>query len=171
MTLSPVLCMMFFKNFKPAKENVLVRALKFRYLWKLKLCLRYPKTTCVVMAFLIGGTFCLIPQLGREFMPELEEGNLWLRGIGELNMNLDHSVAIAKAGTRDHGQVPRGGVDHHPEWPARRRHRHRGILQRRVFRAAAASGRLAQGGGLDRLAAVDLWAQACTNQARARRLR
>ena len=75
---------------------MLVRALKFRYLWKLKLCLRYPKTTCVVMAFLIGGTFCLIPQLGREFMPELEEGNLWLRGIGELNMNLDHSVGIAK---------------------------------------------------------------------------
>ena len=32
------------------------------------------------MAFLIGGTACLIPQLGREFMPELEEGNLWLRG-------------------------------------------------------------------------------------------
>ena len=48
------------------------------------------------MAFLIGGTFCLIPQLGREFMPELEEGNLWLRGIGELNMNLEHSVEIAK---------------------------------------------------------------------------
>jgi cobalt-zinc-cadmium resistance protein CzcA len=96
MTLSPVLCMLFFKHFKPVRENMLVRALKFRYLWKLKLCLRYPKTTCVVMAFLIGGTFCLIPQLGREFMPELEEGNLWLRGIGELNMNLEHSVKIAK---------------------------------------------------------------------------
>ena len=49
-----------------------------------------------VLAFLIGGTACLIPQLGREFMPELEEGNLWLRGIGPLNMNLDHQVAIAK---------------------------------------------------------------------------
>jgi cobalt-zinc-cadmium resistance protein CzcA len=95
-TLTPVLCMLFFKHFKPTNENVLVRALKFRYLWKLQLCLRYPKTTCVVMAFLIGGTACLIPQLGREFMPELEEGNLWLRGIGPLNMNLDHQVAIAK---------------------------------------------------------------------------
>ncbi len=29
-------------------------------------------------------------------MPELEEGNLWLRGIGPLNMNLDHQVAIAR---------------------------------------------------------------------------
>ena len=96
LTLTPVLCMLLFKHFKPVQENLLVRALKFRYLWKLQLCLRYPKTTCAVMAFLIGGTACLIPQLGREFMPELEEGNLWLRGIGPLNMNLDHQVAIAK---------------------------------------------------------------------------
>ena len=95
-TLTPVLAMLLFKNFKPVKENLLVRALKFRYLWKLQLCLRFPKATCVVMAFLIGGTACLIPQLGREFMPELEEGNLWLRGIGPLNMSLDHQVAIAR---------------------------------------------------------------------------
>jgi len=96
MTLCPVLCMLMFKHFKPVRENILVRAVKFRYLWKLRLCLRFPKTTCVVMAFLIGGTCCLIPQLGYEFMPELEEGNLWLRGIGELNMNLEHQVALAK---------------------------------------------------------------------------
>jgi cobalt-zinc-cadmium resistance protein CzcA len=29
-------------------------------------------------------------------MPELEEGNLWLRGIGELNMSLEHSIEIAR---------------------------------------------------------------------------
>lgn len=96
LTLTPVLCMLLFKRFKPAKENVLVRVLKYRYLRNLELCLRYPKTTCAVMAFLIGGTACLIPQLGREFMPELEEGNLWLRGIGPLNMSLDRQVVIAK---------------------------------------------------------------------------
>ena len=48
------------------------------------------------MAFLIGGTACLIPQIGREFMPELEEGNLWLRAVGPLNMSLEHNVGIAK---------------------------------------------------------------------------
>ncbi len=32
MTLSPVLCMLLFKNFKPVRENMFVRALKFRYL-------------------------------------------------------------------------------------------------------------------------------------------
>jgi cobalt-zinc-cadmium resistance protein CzcA len=96
LTLTPVLCMLMFKNFVPVAENMFVRALKFRYLMQLQLCLRYPKTTCMVMATLIGGTACLIPQLGREFMPELEEGNIWLRGIGPLNMNLEHQVEIAR---------------------------------------------------------------------------
>jgi cobalt-zinc-cadmium resistance protein CzcA len=96
MTLTPVLAMLLFKNFKPVKENILVRALKFRYLRNLELCLRFPKTTCVLMAILITGTACLIPQLGREFMPELEEGNIWLRGIGPLNMSLEHQVSVAR---------------------------------------------------------------------------
>jgi heavy metal efflux system protein len=106
MTLSPVLCMLLFKDFKPVRENILVRALKFRYLAQLKLCLRFPKTTCAVMAILIGGTACLIPQIGREFMPELEEGNLWLRGIGVLNMSLEHSIGIARQARRIMASYP-----------------------------------------------------------------
>ena len=43
LTLTPVLCMLLFKHFKPVQENLLVRALKFRYLWKLQLCLRFPQ--------------------------------------------------------------------------------------------------------------------------------
>ena len=41
MTLTPVLCLLFFRNFKPVHENFLVRFLKTRYLWQLKLCLKY----------------------------------------------------------------------------------------------------------------------------------
>ena len=74
-----------------------------------------------------------------------------------------------QAGAGHHGQLPRGGVDHHPERPARRRHGHRGLLQRRVLRAAAAPGGLAQGGAGDRLAAVDLWSPARADETRARR--
>jgi len=96
LTLCPVLSMLLLKHVKPVEENRLARTLRVRYLRNLQLCLTYPKITCALLVFLIGGTACLIPQLGREFMPELEEGNLWLRGIGPLNMNLDHQVAIAK---------------------------------------------------------------------------
>ena len=88
--------MLFLKHVKPVPENWLARTLRDGYLRNLEICLRFPKTTCALLVFLIGGTACLIPQLGREFMPELEEGNLWLRGIGPLNMSLDHQVKIAR---------------------------------------------------------------------------
>jgi heavy metal efflux system protein len=96
LTLCPVLAMLLLKHVKPVQENRLARNLRVRYLRNLQLCLTYPKTTTMLLVFLIGGTACLLPQLGREFMPELEEGNLWLRGIGPLNMNLDHQVKIAR---------------------------------------------------------------------------
>ncbi len=106
LTLCPVLCMLLLKNVKPVQDNWLVRGLKHRYLTNLDLCLSYPKITCALLAFLIGGTACLIPQLGREFMPELEEGNLWLRGIGPLNMNLEHQVTIARKARAILAQFP-----------------------------------------------------------------
>ncbi len=90
------------------------------------------------MAFLIGGTACLIPQLGREFMPELEEGNLWLRGIGPLNMSLEHQVKIAKQARAIMAKYPE--VDSIVTQSGRPDDgtRHRGLLQRRILRAAAA---------------------------------
>jgi heavy metal efflux system protein len=96
LTLCPVLSMLLLKHVKPVQDNWLARNLRTRYLRNLQLCLSFPRTTTLLLVFLIGGTACLLPQLGREFMPELEEGNLWLRGIGPLNMNLGHQVKIAR---------------------------------------------------------------------------
>jgi cobalt-zinc-cadmium resistance protein CzcA len=95
-TLTPVLAMFMFKNLKPSAENFFVRFLKFRYLRNLKLCLRFPKVTILVFTTLIVGTCFLIPRLGREFMPELEEGNLWIRATAPLNWTLERNVQIAK---------------------------------------------------------------------------
>ncbi len=96
MTLTPVLCMFFFKNMKPVRENFLVRSLKTRYLWNLKVCLKFPKLTVLVFGMLIVSTCFLIPRLGREFMPELEEGNLWVRATAPLNWTLERNVQLAK---------------------------------------------------------------------------
>ncbi len=95
-TLTPVLCMFIFKNIKVIPENLLVRFLKSRYLWQLKLAMKYPWATIGILSLLIGGTACLIPFLGREFMPELEEGNLWIRCTAELNQTLERNVENAR---------------------------------------------------------------------------
>jgi Cu/Ag efflux pump CusA len=95
-TLTPVLCMFFFRNLKPVRENFLVRSLKSRYLWNLRICLRFPKMTCLVFGSLIVSTSFLVPKLGREFMPELEEGNVWIRATAPLNWTLERNVEVAR---------------------------------------------------------------------------
>jgi cobalt-zinc-cadmium resistance protein CzcA len=95
-TLTPVLCLFFFKTLKPTADNLLVRILKVRYLNMLKLCLRFRWATIGVMGGLIVGTCFLVPHLGNEFMPELEEGNLWIRGTSSLNTNLEWGSHVAK---------------------------------------------------------------------------
>jgi len=96
LTLTPVLAMLCFKNFKPVHENFLVRFLKARYIWQLKACLNHPWLTVVAMTLLIGYTASLIPHLGREFMPALEEGNLWIRGTAPLNISLERHNEISR---------------------------------------------------------------------------
>src|SRR5262249_32440042 len=72
--------------------------LKTRYLRQLDICLKYPWSTIGVFAALILGTACLVPFIGHEFMPELEEGNLWIRGTAPLNITLERQVEFSKQG-------------------------------------------------------------------------
>jgi cobalt-zinc-cadmium resistance protein CzcA len=96
MLLAPVLCLYFFKHLKPAPDNFLVRWLKAGYLRNLELCLDYRWITVAVFGAILAVTvFYAIPRTGREFMPELEEGNLWIRGTFPLNASLEHVTAGA----------------------------------------------------------------------------
>jgi cobalt-zinc-cadmium resistance protein CzcA len=90
LTLCPVLCLLFFKGIKPVQDNIMVRFMKNRYLAQLRLCLKYRWITVALMGALLAIT-ALWPMahLGREFMPELEEGNLWIRGIFPVHVSLD----------------------------------------------------------------------------------
>jgi cobalt-zinc-cadmium resistance protein CzcA len=93
LTLTPVLCLVFFKNLKPADDNFLVRFLKRGYLRQLERCLRHRWATLSLMVTLLLIT-ALWPmrELGREFMPELEEGNLWIRATFPVHVSLDGVV-------------------------------------------------------------------------------
>ncbi len=99
LTVSPVLCLLFFKHLKPARDNFLVRFLKKRYLRQLEICLNHRALTLAVFGAILLATLVMVPALGREFMPELEEGNLWIRGTFPVNVALDEvsdRVAIAR---------------------------------------------------------------------------
>ncbi|HET6882497.1 MAG TPA: efflux RND transporter permease subunit, partial [Pirellulales bacterium] len=96
LTVAPVLCLLLFKDLKPAPDNFLVRWLKAGYLRQLDRCLRYRAVTLTLMGTLFVLTVAMLPFLGREFMPELEEGNLWIRATLPINIALDAATEIAE---------------------------------------------------------------------------
>jgi cobalt-zinc-cadmium resistance protein CzcA len=90
LTLTPVLCLLLFRNLKPKEDNFLVRMLKNGYLRQLSRCLRYRAVTLMLMgALLLVTIFVPLWNMGREFMPELEEGNLWIRATFPVHVSLD----------------------------------------------------------------------------------
>jgi heavy metal efflux system protein len=95
LTMAPVMCLLCFKNLQPSPDNWLVRNMKARYLRNLRFCLRHPYATVGVMAALTVFTVALLPLLGREFMPALEEGNLWIRGTAPLNISLARHTQLS----------------------------------------------------------------------------
>jgi cobalt-zinc-cadmium resistance protein CzcA len=98
LTVSPVLCLLLFKHLRPARDNFLVRWLKRSYLRQLERCLNHRFLTLGLFGALIAGTvFFALPRLGGEFMPELEEGNLWIRGTFPLNVSLEEVVTKSQA--------------------------------------------------------------------------
>src|SRR5262249_13405563 len=57
---------------------------------QLERCLNHRWATLGLFTALVAATAgYAVPRLGREFMPELEEGNLWIRGTFPLNVSLD----------------------------------------------------------------------------------
>lgn len=92
-TLSPVLCLLFLKRLQPARDNLLVRLLKRSYLHRLEFCLRYRWATLLLFVMAVVGTgVYVVPHLGREFMPELDEGVLWVRGMFPRNVSLEENA-------------------------------------------------------------------------------
>ncbi len=94
-TLAPVLCSFFFVNKQEAPDTFLDKLMKLRYLRALSWVLRHRMITLLVMGALFVYTLFLIPHLGGEFMPPLEEGYLWIRAILPRTVSLEGAAAMA----------------------------------------------------------------------------
>jgi heavy metal efflux system protein len=96
LTMAPVGCLLLFRNLQASPDNWLVRGMKRRYLRNLRFCIHHRYATVGVMAALSVGTAMMLPLLGREFMPALEEGNLWIRGTAPLNTSLERHTELSR---------------------------------------------------------------------------
>ncbi len=114
MTLAPVLCSFLFKNKTEEKETWLDRFLTWAYTRALKIALRHRWLTLGLIAGLLAFTISLIPGLGAEFMPELEEGNLWIRALMPRTVSLEEAARMAPRIREEIASVPevRGVMSH-----------------------------------------------------------
>jgi cobalt-zinc-cadmium resistance protein CzcA len=94
-TLAPVLCSFFFHKKTEEADTFVDRIMKQRYLRALDRVLDHRYLTLLVMGALLAFTITLIPGLGGEFMPQLEEGNLWIRAIMPRTTSLEEAARVA----------------------------------------------------------------------------
>jgi cobalt-zinc-cadmium resistance protein CzcA len=94
-TLAPVLCSFLLTGEIREKDTLLDRGMKWLYGTTLNVALRYRAMTVLLSALLILVTLLLIPRLGTEFMPQLEEGNLWIRAILPRTTSREEAARLA----------------------------------------------------------------------------
>jgi cobalt-zinc-cadmium resistance protein CzcA len=95
LTVLPVLCSWFMRKGVRERHNAAFDAIKSAYCRGLDFCLARPWGTTLASAILLAGSLLLIPFIGAEFMPHLDEGALWVRATMPSTISFDESAKIA----------------------------------------------------------------------------
>jgi cobalt-zinc-cadmium resistance protein CzcA len=95
LTLLPVLCAWFMRDGVRERRNAGFEAIKSAYTRGLDFCLAHPLWITLASALLFLGSLLLIPRIGAEFMPHLDEGQLWVRATMPYTISFDESAKIA----------------------------------------------------------------------------
>ena len=89
LTLVPVLCSYWFKKGVRERVNKPFEWVRDRYAVLLEWCLDHPKTTMFWATAIFVLTLLLVPFIGGEFMPHLDEGALWVRATMPYTVSFD----------------------------------------------------------------------------------
>ncbi|MHB8529005.1 MAG: efflux RND transporter permease subunit [Caulobacteraceae bacterium] len=95
LTLLPVLCAWFMRNGVIERRNPALEAIQRAYVKGLDYCLARPRKTTLASAILLAGSLLLVPRIGAEFMPHLDEGALWVRATMPYTISFDESAKVA----------------------------------------------------------------------------
>lgn len=94
LTLVPVLAALILKA-KEEKDTFIVRKAKQVYLPLLDWALERKKVVVSAALVLLVGSLALFPFIGKEFMPQLQEGAIVLRVVGIPSTSLDESIRVS----------------------------------------------------------------------------
>jgi cobalt-zinc-cadmium resistance protein CzcA len=95
LTLIPVLASYWFKQGVKQHINKPYEWIKGFYAKRLAWCLDHRGLTLTAAALIFGASILLVPFIGGEFMPHLDEGALWVRATMPYTISFDEASKIA----------------------------------------------------------------------------
>ncbi len=95
LTLVPVLASYWFKNGVKEKPNRIFERVRDGYGKQLEWCLNHPALTLIVVTLIFGATLLLLPYIGGEFLPHLDEGAIWVRATMPYTISFEEAAKFA----------------------------------------------------------------------------
>jgi len=95
LTLVPVLASYWFRGGVHEKPNRAFEWMKAKYTRPLDWALKHPRKTMLIATLIFGASLLLIPFIGGEFMPHLDEGALWVRATMPYTISFEEASRIA----------------------------------------------------------------------------
>src|SRR6516162_4777893 len=92
LTLVPVLAHSWFKKGVQEKPNRVFEWIRDVYSSRLEWCLNHPRSTLLAGALIFGSTLLLVPFIGGEFLPHLDEGALWVRATMPYTISFEEAM-------------------------------------------------------------------------------
>lgn len=94
-TLAPVLCSWLLTGPIQEEDTFIVRRIRRLYLGTLRWALDHPAIILGVAGGFLIVTLAIVPLLGGEFMPALEEGNLWVRATMPVDISFEQAAKLS----------------------------------------------------------------------------
>src|SRR5215467_3486621 len=95
LTFSPVMASLVLKPQAEEHETFVVRGIRRVYGRLLSGALRRPGVTVAFAVLVLAATLATLPFIGGEFMPKLEEGNLWVRASMPNTVSFSYARQLA----------------------------------------------------------------------------
>src|SRR5262249_10497683 len=95
LTFSPVMASLVLKPQAEKHETFVVRAIPQVYSRLLRRAVARPVMTVVFAGIALVATLSALPFVGGEFMPKLEEGNLWVRAMMPNTVSFSYASQLA----------------------------------------------------------------------------
>src|SRR5262249_47322621 len=94
LVLLPVLCSWVFRKGVRERRNFVFEAIKAVYTPGLNFSVAHPWLTTLASVVMLGASLLLIPSIGAEFMPHLDEGALWVRATMPYTISFEEAARI-----------------------------------------------------------------------------